>query len=274
MVLNGQHFHAVRQNQPLKSQLFPEKACDHPPGHGAGQPIGLQGGKEHVAHHNGRNALGNGPAEGDQLQRFQFLLGLVHAGKPQVAVHCRVSVARKMLGAAQNAAAPVGGKGGAAKGGHSLRVIPKAAHADDRIAGVGVHVQHRGHIEVGTQSLELPDGDLGSQTGIFRIARCGQGHGSGHIDCVLWQTADHAALLVDDDEGGIAGLLLNQCPDLITQPPQLVGGFHIAQEENNVADFVFSNQSLKFRGQAGPVKAEYQLLPQHFSLCHGFHSFG
>ena len=105
MVLNGQHLHAVRQNQPLKSKLFPEKACDHPPGHGAGQSVGLQGREEHMAHHNGRNALGNGPAEGDQLQRFQLLLGLVHAGKPQVAVHCRVSVARKMLGAAQNAAA-------------------------------------------------------------------------------------------------------------------------------------------------------------------------
>jgi len=124
-----------------------------------------------MAHHDGRYPGFDGAAEGDQLQLFQRLLRFVHPGKPQMAVHRRVAVAGEMLGAAQHPASGIGCDGGTAQGRHALRFVAEAAHADHRIGWIAVDIQHRRHVEVGAQPPQLPDGDLRSQAGIFRV--CG-----------------------------------------------------------------------------------------------------
>ena len=274
MILNSQHFHAVCQDKPLKAQLFPQKPCDHPPGHGAGQTLRLQLREKHMTHHDGGNPGLNGPPEGNQLQSLQFFFGFVHPGQPQVTVHRRIAVTGEVFGTAQHAAVGIGGQRSAAEGGNGIRIIPEAAHTDNRIACVGIHVQYRGHVEICPQSLQLPDGDLGGQTGVFGVPRGGQCHGAGDVDGILRQTADHAALLVNDDKGGIAGFFQNELPDFCAQLPQLCGGFHVAQEENHISDFVFPNQGFEFRGQGGSVETENQLLSQHFFQSHFSYSFG
>ena len=226
-----------------------------------------------MAHHHRRYACCNGTAEGNQLQLLQFFLGFVHPGQAQMAIHRRVSVTGEVLHAAQHPAACIGRNGGTAKGRHPLRVIPKAADTNHRICRIAVDILYRCHVEVGSHSLQLTDGDLRSQSGIFRIAGGSQRHGTGNIHRILGQAGHHAPLLVDDDESGIAGFLPDEGLNLAAQLPQLAGAFHIAQKENHIANFIAANQRLKFLGELCAVEAEHQLLPQHFSDFHCFYSF-
>ena len=270
IIPDGAHFHAVRENQPPEAQLLLQKPGDHPPGHGAGNLLRLNIREQHVAHHDGRYPGFDGAAEGDQLQLFQRLLRFIHPGKPQMAVHRRIAVAGEMLGAAQHPASGIGCDGGTAQGRHALRFVAEAAHADHRISWIAVDIQHRRHVEVGAQPPQLPDGDLRSQAGIFRVCGSRQRHGAGDVYGVLGEPRHHAALLVDDDKGRVARLFLNQRLNLGAERAKLLRAFHVAQEQDHVADLVFPEQILKFLRQRFPVKSEYQLLPEHSSHFHIF----
>ena len=187
-----------------------------------------------------------------------------------MAVHRRIAVAREMLGAAQHPASGIGCDGGTAQGRHALRFVAEAAHADHRIGWIAVDIQHRRHVEVGAQPPQLPDGDLRSQAGIFRVCGGRQRHGAGDVYGVLGEPRHHAALLVDDDKGRVARLFLNQRLNLGAERAKLLRAFHVAQEQDHVADLVFPEQILKFLRQRFPVKSEYQLLPEHSSHFHIF----
>ena len=270
MLLNGHHFHAVGEYQSPEAQLFFQEARNDGPGHGAGYIVRLDFGKENVAGHNGGHPRLDTAAEGHQFRFLQLLQSLVDPGQAQMGVHIGVAMAGKMLAAAENARVFIGQDGGSAQFRRLFRVITEAADTDDRIFRIGVHIQHGSHIEIGSQALQLPDGNFRGSPGGFRIAYSGYRHGAGHRHRILRQAGYQSALLVDDDEGGITGDLQDQCLDFPAEAAHLLRAFDVAQKQDHIADPVFPDQLPEFFGEGCAVEAEDQLLAQHLLDCH-FH---
>ena len=187
-----------------------------------------------------------------------------------MAVHRRIPMTGKMLDAAVYPAVLIGGQSGAAKGGHLLHPVAVAADTDDRVVGIAVDIQHRGHVEVRAQAPKLPDGNLRGPAGILRVPGGRHCHGPGDIHRIPGQAGDHAPLFVDDDKGRYPCLLKDILPDFPAQAAQLRGALHVPPEEDDIADFILPDKALEFLRQPGAVKAVFQLLAQHLGKGH-FH---
>ena len=92
---------------------------------------------------------------------------------------------------------------------------------DDGLARVAVYIQHRGKVQINAKAAQLARGDLRCDARAHRIARCGDSHIARRDDGVRAQARYHAALLIDSNEGGMAGFGLNQLLDIGAQGTKL-----------------------------------------------------
>ena len=212
----------------------------------------------------------NAPAERDQLPLFQLFHRFFHPGQSQMGIYSRISMAWKMLTAAKYAGIFIGPNRSLTKGRHSLRIVTETANTDHRIGRIGVHIQHRGHIEVHAEAPELSNGDLGGNAGIFRLAGGCDGHSARDCNSIPRHTGNNAALLVNDNKSRIAGNFPNHCLNLVAKPPQLGSAFYIPAKQDHISDLIFPNQSNEFIRKFRAMKTKDQLLAQHL-FCRQFH---
>ena len=180
---NGVHLHAVADYHAAKAQLFAEKSREYAPRHSGGQLFGFEGREQHMTGHYGGYTGLNGAAERQQFAFFQLFAALIHARQADVRVRVGVAVTREMFAAGHDA--PV--KQAAHKT-HCplrglLRQISKAAHTDNRVERVGVHVKHRREVKIHTCGAKLCRRE--PRRSVRRVPSRGcQGHGSrrsGHV---------------------------------------------------------------------------------------------
>ena len=221
MALDCVHAHAVAQNQPVKAQLPAQQIVHDTAGHGGRHAVRLQARKQNVAAHDGGDSTLDGRAEGKQLTGFQRRQILVHAGQADVRIHRRIAMPGKVLSAAANVFVLIAKHSFAGKICYARGIIAKASHADDGIARVAVYIQHRGKVQINAKAAQLARGDLRCDARVYGIARCGDSHIARRDDGVRAQTRYHAALLIDSNEGGMAGFGLNQLLDIGAQGTKL-----------------------------------------------------
>ena len=101
---DGVHLHTVADDQSAKAHSLFQQSCDDPPGHGGGQVIRLQLGKQNMGGGHCRAACINESLKRPQLHLLQLFQRFVNTGQAHVGVHGRIPVAGEMLGGAQNAA--------------------------------------------------------------------------------------------------------------------------------------------------------------------------
>ena len=227
MALDCIHAHAVAQNQPVKAQLPAQQIVHDAAGHGGGHAVRLQARKQNVAAHDGGDSTLDGCAEGDQLTGFQRRQILVHAGQADVRIHCRIAMSGKVLSAAANVFVLIAKHSLTGKIRYARGIIAKASHTDHGIARVAVYIQHRGKVQVNAETAQLARGDLCRNARVYGIVRRGHGHIARRDDGVRAQTRYHAALLIDGNEGGMAGFRLNQLLDIGAQGTKLGIVHHI-----------------------------------------------
>ena len=136
--------------------------------------VGVELRQQHVRRHDGARAGLDRGQERAQLALAQLLERQVDDRQREVRVLRRVAVPGEVLRAHRDALGLVCGDPGRGVGADELGVGAEAAHADDRIVGVGVDVGIRREVEVDADRAQFERdgaGDLGGQS---RHRRCGR----------------------------------------------------------------------------------------------------
>ena len=146
--------------------------------------------------HYRRDSGGYCRPERHKLLRAQLAEALIYARQAEMRVHGRVPVSREMLAAAEHAVIAVTLHRKRAKLRCTRCAVAEAAHADDGIFAVAVHVKHRRKVKIYAESAQLSRRYGGCVICILRASRRGDSHIPGHVHGIARQARDHAALLI------------------------------------------------------------------------------
>ncbi|MNM77197.1 hypothetical protein D3C81_890430 [compost metagenome] len=105
--------------------------------------------------HNRIDARRNRFAERCQLDLVQPLLPVRDAGQAAVGVHCRIPVARKMLGRRDHALGLIAAYRRGSLHGHSIRTFSERTYADHRVRRIVVDVDTRRKVKVDAELQHL-----------------------------------------------------------------------------------------------------------------------
>jgi hypothetical protein len=195
--------------------------------------------------------------ERHQLDRLQpFHVG-VAVGHLEMAVLLRVAVAGEVFAAGHDRVVVQTADDRAPQAGHLLRRVGDRAPPDDRVLGVGVHVQHGREVQVETGGRQLATDDGADLVGQRHRGHLPQvGHVREHREG-FGQPMDQPALLVDADEGRHA---TTHRPQRLGQVEHLFEGLEVALEKDEAAEAPFFIEPQQLLGDARAVETDDQPL--------------
>jgi hypothetical protein len=220
-----------------------------------------------VSQHDGLDPRVDGCAEGDEIHSFEPLPAEIDPWQVGVRIGVRGTVARKVLGAPQDArcgeALDVRGD----MAGDVSGLGPEGAHADDGAVRRLGHVRDMGEIPVDTGRDELAADRRRGRAGDGGVTGGCQRQGAevrGAVGVV--QTRDIAALLVQagQDVGPHA-------PQHVDEPPHLPRVDHVAAEQADAAEAAFDSagQPRGWHGRAAGRRLEHGVRPALELTAHG-----
>ena len=120
--------------------------------------IGFERGHGEMARHDRAHARGDGGAEGNEFDAFEFGAVAGNGGEREMRIDADVAVAGKMLGGGERAVFLHAANELGDVLGDALRIFAERADVDDRIVGiiVDVRVRRENPVHAGRRALRAP----------------------------------------------------------------------------------------------------------------------
>ena len=173
------HAHGVGEHQPLESELAPQQGVHDERGQGGGLRFrAVQSGHVKVGDHDGTHAAVKRVTERREFDGIETRPIVADGRKRGVRVAVAVAVAWEVFGRRQNVNVlqPVGVR--LPQRTDPFHVLPKAPAPNHRVDGVGIHVHHRGEVDVDPCRAKALANHLPKHPHQRRVPRGAERHGA------------------------------------------------------------------------------------------------
>ncbi len=195
--------------------------------------------------------------EGAELDLAKPLGRSLDGRQFQMGVRAGVAVAGEVLSASHHPVILQAAHDGQPQFAHLAGIAADSPVADNRVGGVGVHIQHRRHVHVDADGAELFRRDRRGGIGhLGGVALAEPGAGREDRESV-GESGDAPSFLVDGDQQGFA---LGQLLKAVGQLDDLRRMLQIARKENDSAGLQVAEEIGELRGEGLPGKAQHEKL--------------